>query len=98
MHYANSVSSWYNVLNTCSFCSKERECCMNASILGRGINQETEQEEIVTIGDIERRGGLLLRGNPRTGKTTLLVNLIWQDILHGHGLMFIDPHGDAIDD
>jgi len=68
------------------------------SILGLGINQETEQEEEVTVGDVERRGGFLLRGNPRTGKTTLLINLILQDIEHGHGLMFLDPHRDAIDD
>lgn len=72
---------------------------MVASRLGIGINQGTElEEEEVTIGDIERRGGLLLRGNPRTGKTTLLVNLILQDIEHGHGLLFIDPHGDAMED
>src|SRR6266487_1817745 len=78
--------------------AKKHQASLQTSTLGRGSNQETEQEEIVTIGDIERRGGILLRGNPRVGKTTLVVNLILQDIAHGHGLLFIDPHGDAIDD
>src|SRR5436305_5668632 len=71
---------------------------MQASILGTGINQETEVEEQVTIGDIERRGGLYVLGRSRTGKSTLLINLILQDIEHGHGLCFLDPHGDAIEE
>jgi hypothetical protein len=69
---------------------------MVASILGRGINQETEQEEEITIGDIERRGGLYVLGRAGTGKSNLLIHLILQDIAHGHGLCFLDPHGDAI--
>src|SRR5205814_10117822 len=32
------------------------------------------------------------------GKTTFLKNLIFQDITNGHGVFFLDPHGDAIDD
>src|SRR5258708_8692276 len=70
---------------------------MVASTLGRGINQETELDEKITIGDIERRGGLYVLGRTRTGKSTLLINLILQDIDYGHGLCFLDPHGDAIE-
>jgi hypothetical protein len=33
-----------------------------------------------------------------TRKTTLLKSIIVQDILNGHGVFFLDPHGDAIDD
>jgi hypothetical protein len=70
----------------------------NAVVLGTGINQATNRRETVTIGDVERRGGVYIVGQPRTGKSTLLINLILQDSAHGHGLCFIDPHGDAIEE
>ncbi len=41
---------------------------------------------------------LYLIGKTRTGKTTLIKNLIIQDIEHGHGVGFIDPHGDAAEE
>lgn len=34
-------------------------------------------------------------GAPGAGKTTLMLNLLRQDMLAGHGCCFIDPHGDA---
>lgn len=52
----------------------------------------------VTIGDMERRSGLYVLGKPRMGKSWLLVNLVRQDIENGHGVFFLDPHGDAIHD
>ena len=68
-------------------------------VLGTGINQATNRRETVTVGDVERRGGIYMLGQPRTGKTSLLVHsLILQDMKHGHGLCFIDPHGDGIED
>lgn len=33
-------------------------------------------------------------GQTGTGKTTLLMNMMISDILAGHGMSFIDPHGD----
>jgi len=48
--------------------------------------------------DIERRSGLYILGRPRTGKTTLIKQIIYQDMKHNHGVFFLDPHGDAIDD
>lgn len=39
-----------------------------------------------------------LVGKTRVGKTTALLNWILDDIDAGNGLMFIDPHGDAIAD
>ena len=36
-------------------------------------------------------------GKSGTGKTTLLENMIVQDIYNGNGLMFIDPHGESAD-
>ncbi len=36
-------------------------------------------------------------GKSGTGKTTLIENLIVQDIYHGNGVAFIDPHGESAD-
>ena len=71
---------------------------LSSVVLGTGINQATNRKEKVTVGDVERRGGVYILGQPRTGKTTLLVNMIVQDSTHGHGICFIDPHGDAIEE
>jgi hypothetical protein len=67
---------------------------MPAVRLGR--DSETGQE--VRIGDIERRSGFYILGKPGMGKSALEVNMMLQDAEHGHGLFFLDPHGDAISD
>jgi len=46
----------------------------------------------------DRMAHLYVIGQTGTGKTTLLQNLIWQDLKRGHGLAFLDPHGDAVED
>ena len=40
---------------------------------------------------------LYIIGKSGTGKTTLLENMIVQDIYHGNGIAFIDPHGESAD-
>jgi hypothetical protein len=67
---------------------------MSSVALGRDV--ETRQE--VRIGDIERRSGSYYLGRAGMGKSALAVNVAIQDIANGHGLFFLDPHGDAIVD
>ncbi|MFA6533640.1 MAG: type IV secretion system DNA-binding domain-containing protein [Patescibacteria group bacterium] len=43
----------------------------------------------------DRRRHMYIIGKTGMGKTTLLENMIIQDIKNGHGLAFIDPHGDS---
>ena len=62
------------------------------------IGNDLTSNQPVTIGDIERRSGLYVLGISGMGKSTLLVNLMVHDIQNGHGLFFLDPHGDAISD
>ena len=59
---------------------------------------DVETGQAIKIRDMERRSGLYILGRPRTGKTTVIKSLILQDIANGHGVFFLDPHGDAIDD
>jgi DNA helicase HerA-like ATPase len=58
----------------------------------------TADRQCLQIGDLERRNGLYILGKPRMGKSWLIINMILQDIENGHGVFFIDPHGDAIDE
>jgi hypothetical protein len=59
-----------------------------------GIDVETGQP--ITISDRDRCGGLYALGAPRVGKSTLFIWMALKDIERGHGLLFIDPHADAI--
>ncbi len=43
----------------------------------------------------DRRRHMYIVGKTGMGKTTLLENLVIQDIQKGHGLAYLDPHGDT---
>ncbi len=44
----------------------------------------------------DRRRHMYVIGKTGMGKTTLMENMAIQDINNGHGVCFIDPHGDSI--
>jgi uncharacterized protein DUF87 len=48
----------------------------------------------VGIKQADRLSHMYVIGKTGTGKSTLLETLAAQDILHGRGMMLIDPHGD----
>src|SRR5512147_1194305 len=50
----------------------------------------------IAVGDTARCGGFYVLGQPRTGKSNLLISMALEDIKNGHGLLFIDPHTEAI--
>ncbi len=50
--------------------------------------------EFVTLDAEERRRHLYVAGQTGTGKSTLLLNLIAQDLAADEGLALLDPHGD----
>jgi hypothetical protein len=52
------------------------------------------QTKPVYMMDDDRRRHVYLVGQTGTGKSTLLGNLIIEDIAAGHGLAIIDPHGE----
>jgi CxxC-x17-CxxC domain-containing protein len=53
------------------------------------------QERVFGIKADDRRRLMYIIGKTGMGKTNLLENLAIQDIQQGHGICFIDPHGDV---
>jgi hypothetical protein len=63
-----------------------------------GVNNHRGQESKVFIAPEDRMRHFYVIGQTGTGKTTLLKNMIIQDIKAGHGVCFIDPHGSDVMD
>lgn len=45
----------------------------------------------------DRRKHMYVIGKTGMGKTTMMENMIIQDIINGNGVAFIDPHGDSVE-
>ncbi len=63
-----------------------------------GVNRNRNQETKIYMTPEDRLRHFYTIGQTGTGKTTLLKNMIAQDILAGNGVCFIDPHGSDIQD
>ncbi|HEY9586121.1 MAG TPA: type IV secretory system conjugative DNA transfer family protein, partial [Candidatus Paceibacterota bacterium] len=63
-----------------------------------GENHYRGRESKVFIAPEDRMRHFYVVGQTGTGKTTLLKNMIVQDIAAGHGVCFIDPHGSDVVD
>lgn len=64
-------------------------------MLGENTYQGTKIPIYIKEGD--RRRHMYMIGMTGTGKSTLIENLVIQDILLGHGVGVIDPHGSLIE-
>jgi len=58
-----------------------------------------DREGIKNFGMLEddRRRHMYILGKTGMGKSTLLTNMILQDIHNGHGVCFLDPHGETVE-
>ncbi|MHB1957463.1 MAG: type IV secretory system conjugative DNA transfer family protein [Acidobacteriaceae bacterium] len=63
-----------------------------------GENSHAGKTTTVTLSPEARSQHCYVIGASGTGKSTLLLNLILQDIEHGEGIAALDPHGDLIDE
>ncbi|MDE2188651.1 MAG: TraM recognition domain-containing protein [Patescibacteria group bacterium] len=63
-----------------------------------GTNSDRGRETKVYTTDEDRLRHFYVIGQTGTGKTTLLKNMIIQDMQKGNGLCFIDPHGSDVED
>ncbi|MDO8522069.1 MAG: TraM recognition domain-containing protein [bacterium] len=71
---------------------------MAAEGITLGINRYGATETPVHFGASDRMRHCYVIGQTGTGKTTLIKNMIIQDIQNGEGVAFIDPHGNDIED
>lgn len=62
-----------------------------------GENQHGGRSTVVTLHPAQRTRHTYVIGASGTGKSTLLLNLIIQDIDQGQGIAVLDPHGDLVD-
>jgi len=63
-----------------------------------GVNRNRNQETKIYMTPEDRLRHFYVIGQTGTGKTTLLKNIMAQDIKNGEGLCFIDPHGADVQD
>ena len=63
-----------------------------------GINSFRGKETEIRMSREDRMRHMYVIGQTGTGKTTILKNMIAQDIKNGDGCCFIDPHGSDIQD
>jgi hypothetical protein len=69
----------------------------NAAGLLLGTNVHFDKAITVKLSSDQRVYHTHIIGSTGTGKSTLLFNLIRQDIKNGEGVALLDPHGDLVD-
>lgn len=63
-----------------------------------GYNEFRGVKKQIRLNTNDRRRHTYFIGQTGTGKTALLNNLAYQDMMDGRGFAFIDPHGDAAEE
>src|SRR5437660_961448 len=61
------------------------------------LGYHPETQDYFLIPDTDRYAGMYVLGVQGVGKSSLLENLIDQDISRGNAAIVIDPHGDLVD-
>ena len=62
-----------------------------------GVNVYRGEKKEIKIKKDDRRRHFYLIGKSGTGKSTILENMIEQDISSGYGVCVVDPHGDLVE-
>jgi Predicted ATPase len=60
-----------------------------------GVNEFRGVKKPIRLSTKDRRRHTYIIGQTGTGKSNLLENLAYQDMMDGKGFAFIDPHGDS---
>lgn len=63
-----------------------------------GTNDYRGVSTDIYLSQNDRRRHYYVIGQTGTGKSTILIEMAKQDVRNGHGMCYIDPHGDAIED
>ena len=62
-----------------------------------GYNEFRGTKKPIRLSTNDRRRHSYIIGQTGTGKSVLLENLAYQDMMDGKGFAFIDPHGDSVE-
>jgi hypothetical protein len=62
-----------------------------------GYNEFRGIKKPIRLSTNDRRRHTYIIGQTGTGKSVLLENLAFQDMLDGRGFAFVDPHGDSVE-
>lgn len=62
-----------------------------------GINEFRGQQRRIEYAEKDRLRHTYMIGKTGVGKSTLFQNMCLQDIQNGHGVCFVDPHGDSVE-
>lgn len=68
----------------------------NGTMIGYGYHRGVRRP--VCIQEKDRMRHMYVIGKTGTGKSEFLIEMIKQDIVAGHGVCVIDPHGELVDD
>jgi hypothetical protein len=63
-----------------------------------GVNEFRGNKKEIRLSTKDRRRHTYIIGQTGTGKSVLLKNLAYQDMMDGRGFAMIDPHGDLAED
>lgn len=63
-----------------------------------GYNEFRGIKKQIRLSTNDRRRHTYMIGQTGTGKSKLLENMAFQDMMDGKGFAFIDPHGDSVDE
>ena len=79
--------------------SRESAAPMNLPKSGTLLGESSfrGERQPIFISDEDRRRHVYIIGQTGTGKTTLMKNMVLEDIKAGKGVAVIDPHGDLIE-
>lgn len=95
-HFPNGVVSSQLKEAKAGFAPAPMEMGTDGILLG--INSYRGKDTEVRMSREDRMRHMYVIGQTGTGKTTILKNMIAQDIRNGDGCCFIDPHGSDIQD
>lgn len=62
-----------------------------------GYNEFRGVKKPIRLSSNDRRRHTYIIGQTGTGKSVLLENLAFQDMMDGRGFAFVDPHGDSVE-
>jgi len=74
---------------------KQIQKAIDTGITPFGATTFRNRARIFGIKTDDRRRHVYLIGKTGMGKTTLIENMVYSDIVAGHGVCYVDPHGDT---